>query len=267
MKSDAIHIKGARLHNLKNIDVSIPRNQLTVITGLSGSGKSSLAFDTLYAEGQRRYVESLSSYARQFLGKLDKPNVDAIHGISPAIAIEQKVNSTNPRSTVGSSTEIYDYLRLLFARIGTTYSPISNEVVRRDTVSDAVDFILSHKAQTKLLLLSPIVLKPQQEPYSKAMLLSAAGFARIYCNGEVIRLDQLSPDFNAPFSLVIDRVVLKQEDEDFVNRLSTAVDNAFYEGRGQCEVLNLETNEFNVFNDRFEKDGLLFDEPSIHLFN
>ena len=123
MKSDAIHIKGARLHNLKNIDVSIPRNQLTVITGLSGSGKSSLAFDTLYAEGQRRYVESLSSYARQFLGKLDKPNVDAIHGISPAIAIEQKVNSTNPRSTVGSSTEIYDYLRLLFARIGTTYSP------------------------------------------------------------------------------------------------------------------------------------------------
>jgi excinuclease ABC subunit A len=267
LKSDAIHIKGARLHNLKNIDVSIPRNQLTVITGLSGSGKSSLAFDTLYAEGQRRYVESLSSYARQFLGKLDKPNVDAIHGISPAIAIEQKVNSTNPRSTVGSSTEIYDYLRLLFARIGTTYSPISNEVVRRDTVSDAVDFILSHKAQTKLLLLSPIVLKPQQEPYSKAMLLSAAGFARIYCNGEVIRLDQLSPDFNAPFSLVIDRVVLKQEDEDFVNRLSTAVDNAFYEGRGQCEVLNLETNEFNVFNDRFEKDGLLFDEPSIHLFN
>lgn len=267
MKSDAIHIKGARLHNLKNIDVSIPRNQLTVITGLSGSGKSSLAFDTLYAEGQRRYVESLSSYARQFLGKLDKPNVDAIHGISPAIAIEQKVNSTNPRSTVGSSTEIYDYLRLLFARIGTTYSPISSEAVKRDTVSDVVDFILSHQDQTKLLLLSPIVLKPQQEPYSKAMLLSTAGFARIYCNAEVLRLDQLSPDFNAPFSLVVDRVVIKQEDEDFVNRLSAAVDNAFYEGRGQCEVLNLETNELTVFNDRFEKDGLLFDEPSIHLFN
>ena len=153
MKSDAIHIKGARLHNLKNIDVRIPRNQLTVITGLSGSGKSSLAFDTLYAEGQRRYVESLSSYARQFLGKLDKSNVDSILGISPAIAIEQKVNSTNPRSTVGSSTELYDYLRLLYARIGTTYSPISNEVVQRDTVSDVVDYILSHKKESKLLLL------------------------------------------------------------------------------------------------------------------
>lgn len=267
MKSDAIHIKGARLHNLKNIDVRIPRNQLTVITGLSGSGKSSLAFDTLYAEGQRRYVESLSSYARQFLGKLDKPNVDAILGISPAIAIEQKVNSTNPRSTVGSSTELYDYLRLLYARIGTTYSPISNEVVQRDTVSDVVDYILSHKKESRLLLLSPISLRPQQEPYTKAMLLGAAGFARIFCNNEVLRLDQLTPDFNAPFSLVVDRVVINQPDEDFINRLSSAVDNAFYEGRGQCEVLNLDNNELKAFNDRFEKDGMLFDEPSIHLFN
>jgi excinuclease ABC subunit A len=267
VKSDAIHIKGARLHNLKNIDVRIPRNQLTVITGLSGSGKSSLAFDTLYAEGQRRYVESLSSYARQFLGKLDKPNVDSIQGISPAIAIEQKVNSTNPRSTVGSSTELYDYLRLLFARIGTTYSPISNEAVQRDTVSDVVDFILGQKNNTKLLLLSPIALRPQQEPYTKAMLLGSAGFARIYCNNEVLRIDQLTPDFNAPFSLVVDRVVINQPDEDFTNRLSSAVDNAFYEGRGQCEVLNLDNNELKAFNDRFEKDGILFDEPSIHLFN
>ena len=267
MKSDAIHIKGARLHNLKNIDVRIPRNQLTVITGLSGSGKSSLAFDTLYAEGQRRYVESLSSYARQFLGKLDKSNVDSILGISPAIAIEQKVNSTNPRSTVGSSTELYDYLRLLYARIGTTYSPISNDVVQRDTVSDVVDYILSHKKESKLLLISPIALRPQQEPYTKAMLLGAAGFARIFCNNQVVRLDQLTPDFNAPFSLVVDRVVLNQPDEDFINRLSSAVDNAFYEGRGQCEVLNLDNNESKAFNDRFEKDGMLFDEPSIHLFN
>jgi excinuclease ABC subunit A len=267
VKSDAIHIKGARLHNLKNIDVRIPRNQLTVITGLSGSGKSSLAFDTLYAEGQRRYVESLSSYARQFLGKLDKPNVDSILGISPAIAIEQKVNSTNPRSTVGSSTELYDYLRLLYARIGTTYSPISNEVVQRDTVSDVVDYILSHKKESKLLLLSPIALRPQQEPYTKAMLLGAAGFARIFCNNQVVRLDQLTPDFNAPFSLVVDRVVINQPDEDFINRLSSAVDNAFYEGRGQCEILNLDNNESKAFNDRFEKDGMLFDEPSIHLFN
>src|SRR6056300_1569182 len=162
-----IEIKGAKVHNLKNIDLQIPRNKLIVITGLSGSGKSSLAFDTLYAEGQRRYVESLSSYARQFLGKLDKPNVDYIQGISPAIAIEQKVNSTNPRSTVGSSTELYDYLRLLYARIGTTYSPISNEAVQRDTVSDVVDYILSHKKESKLLLLSPIALRPQQEPYTK----------------------------------------------------------------------------------------------------
>lgn len=267
MKSDAIHINGARLHNLKNIDVRIPRNQLTVITGLSGSGKSSLAFDTLYAEGQRRYVESLSSYARQFLGKLDKPNVDSIQGISPAIAIEQKVNSTNPRSTVGSSTELYDYLRLLYARIGTTYSPISNEAVQRDTVSDVVDYILSHKKESKLLLLSPIALRPQQEPYTKAMLLGAAGFARIFCNNQVVRLDQLTPDFNAPFSLVVDRVVINQPDEDFINRLSSAVDNAFYEGRGQCEVLSLENNELKTFNDRFEKDGILFDDPSIHLFN
>ncbi|MGA0155028.1 MAG: excinuclease ABC subunit UvrA [Flavobacteriaceae bacterium] len=267
MKSDAIHIKGARLHNLKNIDVRIPRNQLTVITGLSGSGKSSLAFDTLYAEGQRRYVESLSSYARQFLGKLDKPNVDSIQGISPAIAIEQKVNSTNPRSTVGSSTELYDYLRLLFARIGTTYSPVSNEAVQRDTVSDVVDFILGQKNNTKLLLLSPIALRAQQDPYTKAMLLGSAGFARIFCNNEVLRIDQLTPDFNAPFSLVVDRVVINQPDEDFINRLSSAVDNAFYEGRGQCEVLNLDNNELKAFNDRFEKDGILFDEPSIHLFN
>ena len=267
MKSDAIHIKGARLHNLKNIDVRIPRNQLTVITGLSGSGKSSLAFDTLYAEGQRRYVESLSSYARQFLGKLDKPNVDSIQGISPAIAIEQKVNSTNPRSTVGSSTELYDYLRLLFARIGTTYSPVSNEAVQRDTVSDVVDFILGQKNNTKLLLLSPIALRAQQEPFTKAMLLGSAGFARIFCNNEVLRIDQLTPDFNAPFSLVVDRVVINQPDEDFINRLSSAVDNAFYEGRGQCEVLNLDNNELKAFNDRFEKDGILFDEPSIHLFN
>lgn len=267
MKSESIHIKGARLHNLKNIDVHIPRNQLTVITGLSGSGKSTLAFDTLYAEGQRRYVESLSSYARQFLGKLDKPNVDAIIGISPAIAIEQKVNSTNPRSTVGSSTEIYDYLRLLYARIGITYSPVSNEIVQRDTVSDVVDYMLGHEEGTKLLLLAPIALRAQQEPYTKAMLLISAGYARIYSNNEVLRLDQLDPEFNSPFQLVVDRVVIKQQDEDFVNRLSTAVDHAFYEGRGQCEVLNLDNNQVKIFNDRFEKDGMVFDEPSIHLFN
>ncbi|MGA0383876.1 MAG: excinuclease ABC subunit A, partial [Flavobacteriaceae bacterium] len=267
MKSNEIYIKGARLHNLKNIDVRIPRNKLTVITGLSGSGKSSLAFDTLYAEGQRRYVESLSSYARQFLGKLDKPNVDAIQGIAPAIAIEQKVNSTNPRSTVGSTTEIYDYLRLLFARVGETYSPISNEKVQKDTVSDVVDYILKQPAGTKLLLLAPIVLNKHQEPLKKAALYNAAGYARIYVNQEIKRIDQLDAEFNDDFSLVVDRVVVQHYDEDFTNRLSAAVDNAFYEGRGQCEVLNLDNNELKAFNDRFEKDGILFDEPSIHLFN
>ena len=267
MKSNEIYIKGARLHNLKNIDVRIPRNKLTVITGLSGSGKSSLAFDTLYAEGQRRYVESLSSYARQFLGKLDKPNVDAIQGIAPAIAIEQKVNSTNPRSTVGSTTEIYDYLRLLFARVGETYSPISNKKVQKDTVSDVVDYILKQPAGTKLLLLAPIVLNKHQEPLKKAELYNAAGYARIYINKEIKRIDQLDAEFNDDFSLVVDRVVVQHDDEDFTNRLSAAVDNAFYEGQGQCEVIHLEDEAKAVFNDNFERDGIVFDEPSIHLFN
>lgn len=267
MKSNEIYIKGARLHNLKNIDVRIPRNKLTVITGLSGSGKSSLAFDTLYAEGQRRYVESLSSYARQFLGKLDKPNVDSIQGIAPAIAIEQKVNSTNPRSTVGSTTEIYDYLRLLFARVGETYSPVSNEKVQKDTVSDVVDYILKRPAGTKLLLVAPISIKQHQEPLKKAKLYNAAGYARIYVNKEIKRIDQLDTTFNEDFSLVVDRVVVQHDDEDFTNRLSAAVDNAFYEGQGQCEVIHLEGEERAVFNDKFERDGIVFDEPSIHLFN
>ena len=171
-----IYIKGAKLHNLKNIDVEIPRNKLTVITGLSGSGKSSLAFDTLYAEGQRKYVESLSSYARQFLGKLDKPKVDYISGISPAIAIEQKVNTTNPRSTVGTSTEIYDYLKLLYARIGVTYSPISNNKVKKDTVTNILSFIKKLNINQKLLLLSPIKCKNKSDFDEKLDLLKILSF-------------------------------------------------------------------------------------------
>ena len=179
---DYILIKGAKLHNLKNVDVAIPRNKLVVLTGLSGSGKSSLAFDTLYAEGQRRYVESLSSYARQFLGRLHKPNVDYIKGIAPAIAIEQKVNSTNPRSTVGTSTEIYDYLKLLFARIGTTYSPISNGIVKKDNTTDVVNYVQSFDENQKLLLLAPIHLEKDRQLDEKLKTLQNQGYARIKIN-------------------------------------------------------------------------------------
>ncbi|MGV8946398.1 MAG: excinuclease ABC subunit A, partial [Lutibacter sp.] len=186
-----ILIKGAKLHNLKNIDVAIPRNKLVVITGLSGSGKSSLAFDTLFAEGQRRYVESLSSYARQFLGRLNKPNVDYIKGISPAIAIEQKVNSTNPRSTVGTSTEIYDYLKLIFARIGKTYSPISGDEVKKQTVTDVINYIKSLTIGTKLLLLSPVHIPKERNLLQTLKILAQQGYSRIKYKGEIIRIEEV----------------------------------------------------------------------------
>ena len=267
MKASHIRIKGARLHNLKNIDVRIPRNSLTVITGLSGSGKSSLAFDTLYAEGQRRYVESLSSYARQFLGKLDKPKVDHITGIAPAIAIEQKVTNSNPRSIVGSTTEIYDYLKLLYARIGKTYSPISGEPVIRDTVSDVVDYIISQGEGSKWLLIAPINTGEKREAHKLAKLYSEAGFARVKYNNKVYRIDQLPENFKGNFELVVDRIIVRKEDEDFKNRLSTAVDNAFFEGKGTLHIESMDTDLKQTFNDRFEKDGITFDQPSIHLFS
>jgi len=267
LKASHIRIKGARLHNLKNIDVRIPRNSLTVITGLSGSGKSSLAFDTLYAEGQRRYVESLSSYARQFLGKLDKPKVDHITGIAPAIAIEQKVTNSNPRSIVGSTTEIYDYLKLLYARIGKTYSPISGEPVRRDTVSDVVDYIISQGEGSKWLLIAPIDTGEKREAHKLAKLYSEAGFARVKYNNKVYRIDQLPENFKGNFELVVDRIIVRKEDEDFKNRLSTAVDNAFFEGKGTLHIESMDTDLKQIFNDRFEKDGITFDQPSIHLFS
>jgi len=206
-----IIIKGAKLHNLKNIDVVIPRNKLVVITGLSGSGKSSLAFDTLYAEGQRRYVESLSSYARQFLGKLDKPKVDYIKGIAPAIAIEQKVNSTNPRSTVGTTTEIYDYLKLLFARIGKTISPISGLEVKKHTVANVVDHIKNYEEGKKLLLLAPIQIKADRDPIKSLQLFSKQGYARIKYKGEVIRIDDTITEIDREFDLVVDRIITKDE--------------------------------------------------------
>ena len=261
-----IIIKGAKLHNLKNIDVVIPRNKLVVITGLSGSGKSSLAFDTLYAEGQRRYVESLSSYARQFLGKLNKPKVDYIKGIAPAIAIEQKVNSTNPRSTVGTTTEIYDYLKLLYARIGKTISPISGEEVKKHTVTDVVKHVQEFNEDEKLLLLAPITIKNDRDPIKSLQLLSKQGYARIRYKGEVIRIDTAPEDIGHTFDLVIDRIITKN-DEDFYNRLANAIDSAFFEGKGECIIEELATGNQTVFNNKFEKDGMSFLEPNVHLFS
>ena len=264
-----IIIKGAKLHNLKNIDVVIPRNKLVVITGLSGSGKSSLAFDTLYAEGQRRYVESLSSYARQFLGRLNKPKVDYIKGIAPAIAIEQKVNSTNPRSTVGTTTEIYDYLKLLFARIGKTYSPISGDLVKKHTTTDVISYISSFKAGTKLLLLSPIILEEGRTIESKLQTLLQQGYARVKVKNEVLRIDdalKTSIKSAKNLFLVVDRIVYK-DDEDFINRLADAIETAFFEGVGTCIIESLSDSKTTTFNNKFEMDGMTFLEPNAHLFS
>ncbi len=266
-----ILIKGAKQHNLKNIDVAIPRNKMVVITGLSGSGKSSLAFDTLYAEGQRRYVESLSAYARQFLGRLEKPQVDYIKGISPAIAIEQKVISRNPRSTVGTVTEIYDYFKLLFARVGKTISPVSGKEVKRHQVSDVVTFITSLKAETKVLLLSKIVEKKDRTFEKQVDLLSQQGFSRIVINNEIKKIAEV--DFKSikkisSLYLLIDRLVCQPNDEDFTNRCSDSVQTAFVEGNGECELWIETNNDFDKksFSNKFELDGILFEEPDVNFF-
>ncbi len=263
-----ILIKGAKLHNLKNIDVAIPRHKLVVITGLSGSGKSSLAFDTLYAEGQRRYVESLSSYARQFLGRLNKPNVDYIKGIAPAIAIEQKVNSTNPRSTVGTTTEIYDYLKLVFARIGKTYSPTSNNVVKKDTTSDVINYVKTLEIGEKLLLLAPIILEEGRTIENKLQALQHQGYARIKIGDRVERIEQIENFKKLPkaISLVVDRIIVKDED-DFYNRLADAIEMAFFEGNGRCQIEKLENSDSREFSNSFELDGQKFLEPNTHLFS
>lgn len=262
---DNIIIKGAKLHNLKNIDVVIPRNKLVVITGLSGSGKSSLAFDTLYAEGQRRYVESLSSYARQFLGRLNKPKVEYIKGIAPAIAIEQKVNSTNPRSTVGTTTEIYDYLKLLFARIGKTYSPISGNEVKKDTVTDVINYIKTFPEREKLLLLAPIHLEEGRSIEDKLKTLLQQGYARIKVGDDILRIDE-AKNINTNVLLVVDRIITKNE-EDFINRLADAIQTAFFEGKGECIIEKLENGKQRQFSNKFELDGISFLEPNIHLFS
>jgi len=260
-----ILIKGARLHNLKNIDLAIPRNKFVVITGLSGSGKSSLAFDTLYAEGQRRYVESLSSYARQFLGRLNKPKVDSIKGISPAIAIEQKVNSKNPRSTVGTSTEIYDYIKLLFARIGKTYSPISGKEVKKHSVKDVVDFILKKEIGAKFYILVPTNHDKKDQKLYLQMLLQQ-GYHRLKYGDDILRIEDILNEkinLSSDFHLLIDRLSVNNKISE---RLADSIQTAFHEGKGECTIEFINSNDSHTFNNRFELDGIKFEQPSIHLF-
>src|SRR5690554_6316433 len=267
-----IIIKGAHLHNLKHIDVAIPRNKMVVITGLSGSGKSSLAFDTLYAEGQRRYVESLSSYARQFLGRINKPKVEYIKGIAPAVAIEQKVNTTNARSTVGTSTEIYDYLKLLYARIGRTYSPVSGKEVKKDTVSDVIDAVKKFDEASKWLLLAPMYDIEERTLIDQLKIALQQGFARLFYQNETRRIDEFIEESSQKklsaqnVQLIIDRLVVRHE-EDFYNRLSDAVNTAFFEGKGVLHLYELGTGNQLEFNNKFEMDGIIFLEPNIHLFS
>ncbi|PJA09154.1 MAG: excinuclease ABC subunit A, partial [Flavobacteriales bacterium CG_4_10_14_0_2_um_filter_32_8] len=264
-----IYVKGAKVHNLKNIDVTIPHNKLVVITGLSGSGKSSLAFDTLFAEGQRRYVESLSSYARQFLGKLEKPAVDHIYGIAPAIAIEQKVNTVNKRSTVGTSTEIYDYLKLLFARIGKTYSPISGKEVKRDTTESIAEYINALQNGVNVILLAEIEIKNNNIKEHLNLLLKQ-GFTRIWLDNKIERLDKIDStkiDTNK-LNLLIDRFIIDNNDDN-ISRIYDSVETAFFEGNGACEVIIIDGEKIQSksFSNRFEADGMEFQEPDVHFFS
>ena len=270
MEQQYIHIKGARLHNLKNIEVKIPRNQLVVITGLSGSGKSTLAFDTIFAEGQRRYVESLSAYARQFLGRVTKPDVDFITGIPPAIAIEQKVNTRNPRSTVGTTTEIYDYLKLLYARIGRTISPVSGEEVKRHSVTDVVDFIAAQPAGTRLYILSPIVIQEKMGWIEKMTLLQNEGFTRLEADGKEYRVEEILPKIDRhkkkTFRLLVDRITAST-DAEALSRVADSVQTAMEEGNGVCMVESPGGKVKREVSLHFETDGITFEEPTEHLFS
>jgi excinuclease ABC subunit A len=267
-----IVIKGARVHNLKNISVAIPRNKLIVITGLSGSGKSSLAFDTLFAEGQRRYVESLSAYARQFLGKIEKPDIDYIRGISPAIAIEQKVITRSSRSTVGTTTEIYDYLKLLFARIGKTISPVSGKQVKRDSLQDVLNYLKDFKNDTKIALYAPLVIPEGRKTKDHLKVLLQQGITRARYNGLVKKIDDLLAEKilnEADVKILIDRFSLQHESEENNSRIADSIQTAFYEGQGECllEIYTSESPEEVTFNNRFEADGINFEEPSVHFFS
>ena len=274
-----IIIKGARVHNLKNLDIAIPKNQLVVITGMSGSGKSSLAFDTLYAEGQRRYVESLSSYARQFLGRMNKPDVDYIKGIAPAIAIEQKVITSNPRSTVGTSTEIYDYLKLLFSRIGKTISPVSGKQVKKDTVTDVVNFAQSMPEDTQLTILCPLHPHNNRSLKEELAVLMQKGFVRVEYKGQVQRIENVLEDgaignetlaIDDPLRIVVDRITNNREEET-LSRIADSAQTAFFEGKGDCYVRygDAESGEEKeqFFCDRFELDGIRFEEPTPNFFS
>lgn len=266
-----IIIKGARANNLKNLDVAIPRNKLIVITGLSGSGKSSLAFDTLFAEGQRMYVESLSSYARQFLGRMEKPDVDYIQGVSPAIAIEQKANTKNPRSTVGTTTEIYDYLKLLFARIGKTISPVSQEEVRRDTVTSVVDFIYKQDEGDKIMVFTPLHVTAGRSLEQELNILLSKGFSRIKIGDDVMLLDEVvrqiqQYDEIEDILILIDRTSVNHGDEDNQYRIADSVQTAFFEGHGTC-IVEIVDKKIRSFSDKFELDGITFEEPSVNLFS
>src|SRR4030095_16043506 len=275
--TDVIFIRGARVHNLKNVSVEIPRNKLIVVTGVSGSGKSSLTIDTLYAEGQRRYAESLSAYARQFLNRMNKPDVDYVKCLCPAIAIEQKVITRTPRSTVGSMTEIYDYLRLLYARIGKTFSPVSGRQVKKDDVKDVLDAIKKLNEGDKVYILIALKQHKNRDLKEELNILVQKGFSRMYLDGEIIRLEDLL-DGKAEIGkkkskifVLVDRIVVKEFDEDDIHRLSDSIGTAFYEGEGDVylEVQPIDHSPLTIhhFNNRFELDGLQFEEPSPNLFS
>ena len=262
-----IVIHGARANNLKNIDLELPQGKLIVVTGLSGSGKSSLAFDTLFAEGQRRYVESMSSYARQFLGRMSKPDVDYIHGLAPAVAIEQKVNTSNPRSTVGTQTEVYEYLKLLYARIGRTYSPISGVEVRRHSVSDVVDHILQMPEGDRVLILAPLEDSKERPLRSQLDILRQEGYQRVMVKGTIVRMDDLAGvQLDGDVYLVIDRIELHSDDDGQPARIAESVQSAFFEGRGTCVISTL-NSQFSTFSNRFEADGITFEKPNPNFFS
>lgn len=280
MSDQNIIIKGARVNNLKNVDVEIPRNKFVVITGLSGSGKSSLAFDTLYAEGQRRYVESLSAYARQFLGRMSKPEVDFIKGLPPAIAVEQKVNTHNPRSTVGTSTEIYDYLRLLFARVGRTYSPVSGAQVKKHTEEDVIATALSYPVGTRIAVTAPLVIRDGEDAMHRLSTLAGEGFSRLFHDGEFVTIDDIVAALKTEtktrkkkiditqYQLLIDRLAVA-DDGDELSRLADSVETAFFEGDNRCSlyVWSADGVHRHDFSHRFEADGMVFVEPNDQLFN
>ena len=273
-ESNYISIKGAKVNNLKNIDVNIPRNKLVVITGLSGSGKSSLAFDTLYAEGQRRYVESLSSYARQFLGRMSKPECDFIKGIPPAIAIEQKVNSRNPRSTVGTSTEIYEYLRLLYARVGKTYSPISGQLVKKHSIEDIVNCMLSFPKGTKYTVLTPMMPREGRTLLQQLEMDLKQGFTRIEVNREIVRIEDFlqqtaAEDKKQNIYLLVDRMTA-DDSKDSISRLTDSAETAMYEGDGNCLLRFYSADgstQLFSFSTKFEADGIKFEEPNDQMFS